>query len=170
MRSCPSRWAPSAGSPQRRGYEGGPAKDSALGPLYGPRPVAWPSARALVSKRRMALGPTQLPTTGAPPEPHARRTQVWDWRGLSRPGKTGKIAGHAGSTAEVPITPPRRVLRVALGPYAADARATKRSNDIMENLASLSQVAISFTDSRAHLGFPVVLDSPGKLSPVPSRH
>ena len=50
--------------------------------------VAWPSARVLVFKRKVALGPTQLPTTGAPSEPPARRTQVWDWRGLCRPGKT----------------------------------------------------------------------------------
>ena len=56
-----------------------------------------PLARALVSKRRMALGPTQLPTTGAPSEPPARRTQVWDWRGLCRPGKNG--------TSPVPAPP-----------------------------------------------------------------
>ena len=36
MRSCTSRWAPSAGSPQRRVHEGGSSKEwrsySALGP------------------------------------------------------------------------------------------------------------------------------------------
>ncbi len=85
----------------------------------------WPLARMLVFKRKVALGPTQLPTTGAHSEPHARRTQVWDWRGLCRPGKID--GGTRGARRKCPLLPHAVCYAwplarcVALGPYAANA-------------------------------------------------
>ena len=96
MRSCPSRWAPSAGSPQRRGYEGGPAEDLALGPLRGPRPVAWPSARVLACKREKceidyAAAPTPYsPSVGT----HARGTdRKAAWSSLSVQNAKNAVTG-----------------------------------------------------------------------------
>ncbi len=97
------------------------ARSVALGPLYGPRPEAWPLARTRLNDRGLPCVRRGLAQKNAAPYTgsllrasglscNPRRTQVWDWSGLRRPGvecgKTGSRGEHGGRAT----TPPRRVL------------------------------------------------------------